>query len=68
MHCVKYYCVYEITPFVAQELNVHNLLDFTNYIFKNFIYEITFYYNILVLTCKYIKGIAATQFIVMSNV
>ena len=30
MHCVKYYCVYEITPFVAQELNVHNLLNFTN--------------------------------------
>ena len=68
MHYVKNYCVYEITPFVAQELNVHNLLNFTNQIFKHFIYEVTFYDNILVLTCKYIKGIAATQFIVMSNV
>ena len=36
--------------------------------FKHFIYEITSYDNILVLTCKYIKGIAATEFIAMSNV
>ena len=47
--------------------SVHNSLILIAYLLQPFINIITFY-NILVTTCKHIKGIAATQFIVMSNV